>query len=72
MSKKDKKIKLLKKKLKELKAQVRKLESASVGRRRQKIAKPPKQLQKPQMRAPALVEIEKSPDIAETTKSASA
>ena len=41
MSKKDKKIKKLKKEVSELRAQLRKLKMASVLRRRAKVAKPP-------------------------------
>jgi len=72
MSKKDKKIKLLKKELKELKAKVRKLKLASVSQRRNKMAKALGQLPKPQAPTPTLTEIEKSPNISAETKKVSA
>jgi hypothetical protein len=72
MSKKDKKIKSLKKELKELKVEVRKLKLASVGRRRSKVAKALEQLPKPQAPAPTHTEIEKSPKISAETKKVSA
>ncbi|HVO92065.1 MAG TPA: hypothetical protein VMT22_04460 [Terriglobales bacterium] len=72
MSKKDKKIKLLKKELKELKAQVRKLKLASVSRRRNKMAKVLGQLPKPQAPASTPAEIERSPNNAAETKKTAA
>ena len=57
MSKKDKKIKSLKRELKELKAELRKLKSASLRRTRKKVAKAqksvPRPRPKPQAPAPA-------------------
>jgi hypothetical protein len=72
MSKKDKKIKVLKKELKELKAELRRLKLASVSRRRNKMAKVLGQLPKPQAPASTLTEIEKSPKISAETKKVSA
>jgi len=73
MSKKDKKIKLLKKELKELKAEVRKLKLASASRRRNKMAKTLGRLPKPPT-APmsTLTQVEKSPNISAETKKVSA
>ena len=68
MSKKDKKIKSLKKELKDLKAEVRKLKSASARRRKSKMTKALGKEPKPRVPAPTLAKIEKSPDVAgETT-----
>ena len=68
MSKKDKKIKSLKKELKDLKAEVRKLKSASASRRKSKIAKAFGKQPKPRIPAPALAKIEESPDVSSETK----
>jgi hypothetical protein len=67
MSKKDKKIKLLKKELKELRAELRRLKSASVSRTRIKMANALGQLPKTQAQ-PATAEIERSPNISAETK----
>ena len=67
MSKKDKKIKLLKKELKELRAELRRLKSASVSRIRTKMANALGQLPKTQAQA-ATAEIERSPNISAETK----
>jgi len=67
MSKKDKKIKLLKKELKELRAELRRLKSASVSRLRTKMANALGQLPKTQAQT-ATAEIERSPNISAETK----
>jgi len=61
MSKKDKKIKVLKKQLKELKAEVRKLKLASNRRKRNKVAKALEHL--PKAQASTFTAVEKSPSI---------
>lgn len=68
MSKKDKKIKALKKEVKELKARLRKLKSASP--RRTKVAKVPKPVSKPQ--TPARTDIDTPPQMSAALKSISA
>jgi hypothetical protein len=58
MSKKDKKIKSLKKELKELKAEIRKLKLASASRRQKKMTGALRRESKPQATPPALVKAE--------------
>lgn len=67
MSKKDKKIKSLKKELRDLKAEVRKLKSASASRRKSKMTKALGKGPKPGMASP-LAKIEESPDVSSETK----
>ena len=69
MSKKDKKIKLLKKEVKALKAELRKLKLASIRRRGNKMAKV---LRRPQAPVLTLNDIEKSPNLSAETKKVSA
>jgi hypothetical protein len=71
MSKKDKKIKLLKKELKGLRAELRRLKSASVSRRRTKMENALRQLPKTQAQT-ATAEFERSPNISAETKKFSA
>ena len=72
MSKKDKKIKSLKRKLKELKAELRKLKLASLRRRHTEVAKAPKPVTKPQAPASTRPDIDTPPQMAAALKSVSA
>ena len=74
MSKKDKKIKSLKKQLKELKAELRKLKLASLRRRRTAVAKAPAQPPKPKPQPPAVprMDIDTPPQMSAALKSISA
>jgi hypothetical protein len=68
MSKKEKKIKSLKKELKELKSQVRKLKLASAGRKKDKVAKVLGRDTKSAMPSPAIAKIEKAPGVSQDPK----